>query len=86
MFDVDSFFITPVVFASRPVTVKVTGKYVAGGQGPYYEKRITTDVRTEIKGLRDRGFRGLKSLEIRVYEADGKTFVAYVIDDVAVRK
>lgn len=88
MFDVDSFFITPVQFgnASTPVTLKVTGRnYLYDGWTPTYETKVNPDVRNEVKGLRERGFFLLDLLEIHVFNPAGQT-MAYVLDGIAVRQ
>lgn len=87
MFDVDSFWITPVAFGEREVVVRITGRYANGGvwadvEEPRYELRVSTDRRVFVEGLRKRGFVELRELEVHVW--DGESGVVFVIDEVEV--
>ncbi|KAI5840755.1 hypothetical protein DFP73DRAFT_611465 [Morchella snyderi] len=83
VFDVDSFFVTPITFANIDIKVEITGKTSTGvSKGPY-EIKIKGDVRTQIKGLRAKGFEALGEFQVQTLKTDGST-TGYVMDDVKI--
>ncbi|RPB14594.1 hypothetical protein P167DRAFT_604036 [Morchella conica CCBAS932] len=85
VFDVDSFFVTPITFANIDIKVKITGKTSTGSSKGPYEIKVKGDVRTQIKGLRAKGFEALREFQVQTLKMDGST-VGYVIDDAKIRK